>query len=109
LIVNPVNLSIGDSTFINVDCLFEASGTIVIGRQCWFGPRVMVLTSNHVGEERALEFLPVTVGDRVWIGAGATIVPGVTIGNDAVVAAGSVVTKNLLANARVAGIPARAM
>jgi maltose O-acetyltransferase len=109
LILGPQNVSIGDQALINAECLFEAAAPIRIGAGTYVGPRVALLTTNHIGASLASEFKPVTIGQGVWIGAGATVVPGVTIGDGAVVGAGAVVTKDVPAGARVAGVPAKPM
>ena len=107
-------IAIGDYTFVNSEVLFDARGAaITIGRHCDIGYRVMPLTSRHaLASDRRdnrplIESLPVTVEDYVWIGAGAILLPGVTIGEGSVVAAGSVVTKTVPPQTVVAGNPAR--
>lgn len=106
-IFNPENISIANA-FVNAECFFDGNAAIRIGHRVHIGPRVMFLTTNHVGESsRDRVFMPITVLDGAWIGAGAVIVPGVTIGEDSVVAAGAVVTKDVPSGVRVAGVPAR--
>ncbi len=110
----PRNLSIGNHVFMNVGCLLHAEGGLTIGDDTEIGPYTVVWTTNHVfddtaalirsqGEERA----PVAIEADVWIGASATVLPGVTIGRGAVVGAGSVVTKDVAPYAVVVGNPAR--
>jgi maltose O-acetyltransferase len=84
-----------------------------IGNNCLFGPAVQIYTATHpldAAERRGgLEYAkPITIGDDVWVGGGAIICPGVSIGNRCVIAAGSVVTKNVPDDTIVAGNPARA-
>ncbi|MBS0477402.1 MAG: glycosyl transferase family 2, partial [Proteobacteria bacterium] len=110
----PWKMRIGEGVWINRGCEFYgallASGAeITIGDHCAIAPRVRILSATH--DYRRLD-LPdraasVTIGDHVWVGAGATILPGVTIGSGAVVAAGSVVTRDVAPFTIVAGNPAR--
>lgn len=105
-------LALGAGTFLNRDCFIEAVAPVTVGEGCQFGPQVMVLTSHHErlanGRiERKATPRPVRIGDRAWIGARAVILPGVTIGDDVVIAAGAVVTKDCLAPGTYAGVPAR--
>jgi len=106
--LSPSNVSLGEGSFVNSGCLFEAGGRIDIKSFAMVGPRVIFVTINHVGEKNQdLIYLPITVESYAWIGAGATICPGVTIGHHAVVAAGSVVMRDVAPHVRVAGSPAR--
>lgn len=104
------NITIGKSCFINADCVFQDQGGIFIGDNCLIGHQVAFVTLNH-GEApiNRKDLIPkkIVVGNNVWIGAKATILPGVTIGENAIVAAGAVVTKDVPANTVVAGVPAR--
>lgn len=105
-------ISIGDGTFLNVGCYFDALGPVEIGRDCQIGQRVTFLTSHHQmgpAERRAGETSPrpITVGDGCWIGAGATLLPGVTVGLGAVIGAGAVVRDDVGPNEVWAGVPAR--
>jgi acetyltransferase-like isoleucine patch superfamily enzyme len=104
-------LHVGPATFMNRDCFIEAVGPVEIGARCQIGMQVMILTSNHAitGETASAEpdYRPVKIGNDVWIGARATITPGVTIADGAVIAAGAVVTKDLPDRAVYAGVPAR--
>lgn len=104
-------LTIGPDTFVNVGCFIELNDRVEIGRAVSIGHEVMFLTSTHKlgGSSRRAAgqtFGPITVGDGAWIGARSTILPGVTIGAGAVVAAGSVVNKDVAPNALVSGVPA---
>lgn len=110
----PWKISVGNGVWINRGCEFYGSmlagnAQIIIGDHCALGPRVRVLTATH--DYRRLD-LPdqaasVTIGAHVWVGAGATILPGVSIGEGAVVAASSVVTRDVMPYTIVAGNPAR--
>jgi acetyltransferase-like isoleucine patch superfamily enzyme len=105
----PERLTIGDATFVNAGCFFDNIGGVVIGARCFVGPRVVFLTSTHVGPARTLDYAAVTVGDDVWIGACASILPGVRVGDGATVGAGAVVTRDVAAASTVVGVPARAL
>ncbi len=106
------NISLGDRVFLNFNCVILDVVAVTIGDGTQIGPSVQILTADHPrdpGERsRMLEFgRPVMIGANVWIGAGALILPGVEIGDDAIVGAGSVVTRNVPAGATVMGNPAR--
>ena len=110
----PWKIRIGDGVSINRGCEFYGSmladtAQITIGNHCAFGPRVRVLSASHNYHRLDLpdQAASVTIGRHVWIGAGATILPGVSIGDGAVVAAGSVVTRDVAPFSIVAGNPAR--
>jgi maltose O-acetyltransferase len=105
-------ISIGDGSFVNVDCWFEGVGGVDIGRNVFLGPQVMVITSSHeIDSDGQTARMPVpsqvTIGDCCWLGARATILPGVTIGAGTIIGAGAVVTKDCKPGAVYAGIPAR--
>lgn len=105
-------VSIGSGTFVNRDCFIEAVSTVDIGRDCQFGPQVMILTSHHERTStgsvaRKATPRPVRIGDRVWLGARAIVVPGVQIGDDVAIAAGAVVTRDCTTPGVYAGVPAR--
>lgn len=109
--VGDPDVSIGPGSVINTGCAFELCERIELGRDVSFGPEVMVLTGTHrlgghVERAGAFATAPVVVGDGAWIGARCTLLPGVTVGAGAVVAAGSVVNKDVPADALVAGVPA---
>ncbi len=104
------NLRLGERVFVNSGCKFQDQGGIVIGDDVLIGHNVVIATLNHAldPEHRGdIEPRPVHIGDKVWIGANATLLPGVTIGEGAVVAAGAVVTKDVAPRTVVGGVPAR--
>ncbi|TDL31989.1 sugar O-acetyltransferase [Jeotgalibacillus sp. S-D1] len=104
------NITIGKNVFFNTGCSFQDRGGIVIGDGTMIGMNVTIATLNHglPLETRNTTFSsPVVIGKNGWIGSNATILPGVTIGNNAVVAAGAVVTKDVPDNTVVAGVPAK--
>lgn len=104
------NIHIGERVFINSCCCFQDQGGIYIGDDCLIGHRVTIATINHglKPEDRfTCHLAPARLGRNVWIGSGAIILPGVAIGDNAVVAAGAVVTKDVAQGAIVAGNPAR--
>lgn len=107
-----IGLTIGDRTFINKDFLVVGGGYVTIGADCLIGPRCSIYTPNHAEEpvrrregwERARA---VTIGDNVWLGGSVTILPGVSIGSDSVIGAGSVVTRDIPSGVVAAGNPCR--
>lgn len=108
------NISIGDNFYANFDCIILDVCPVVIGNNVMFGPRVCVYTAGHPVDHgvRAtqLEFgKPVAIGHDVWIGGNAIILPGVDIGDRAVVGAGSVVTRDIPPDTLAAGNPCRVL
>ena len=106
------NISIGNNSFINVNfrCAVPDGAEIRIGQDTIIGPNVSIETANHEllhEYGRKITAHSILIGNRVWIGAGAIILPGVHICDDAVVAAGSVVTKNVESLTLVGGNPAK--
>ncbi len=104
------NITVGKRVFINEGCCFQDQGGIEIGDDCLIGQQVVIATLNHdLNPARRKDMFPkpVKIGKNVWVGAHATILPGVTIGDCAVIAAGAVVTKDVAPNTVVAGVPAR--
>jgi maltose O-acetyltransferase len=102
---------IGPRTFVNRECYFEAVADISLGADSAVAMQVLFVTSAHTFDQdgrfaSVATGLPIKVGDRCWIGARATVLPGVTIGDDVVVAAGSVVTRDCPSGGLYAGVPA---
>jgi acetyltransferase-like isoleucine patch superfamily enzyme len=103
-------ISIGKNVFINHACSFLDMGGITIEDDVFIGPKVNLITENHPlepGNRKALICKPIVIKRNAWIGAAVTILPGVTIGENAVVAAGAVVAKDVPANTIVGGVPAK--
>lgn len=101
---------VGRGVFINFGCTFLDRGGITLEDGVFIGPGVLLVTENHPEQPavwRNVYAKPIVVGHGVWIGAGAVILPGVTIGEHAVVGAGAIVTKDVPAGVIVAGNPAR--
>lgn len=103
------NLVIGRNTVINAKCRLDNRGGIVIGENVSISQEVLILTADHdvAAADFAGRSLPVHIEDYVWIGTRAVILPGVTIGKGALIAAGAVVTKDVIPYAVVAGVPAK--
>jgi maltose O-acetyltransferase len=107
------NIRLGPGVFLNFGCVFLDGLAIEVGEGCQIGPAVQVLTADHPRDpelrRQGLEYgRPVRIGRNVWIGGGAIVLPGVTVGDDAIIGAGSVVTRDVPAGATVVGNPARA-
>lgn len=115
-----VNIHVGQSCFVNYKSVFLDVAPITLGNNVLIGPNVTLATPNHpfIAEERAytdcpngchaLEYAePITIGDRCWLCAGATVCGGVTIGAGSIIAAGAVVTRDIPAGCLAAGVPAR--
>lgn len=104
------NIKIGKNVFINSGCCFQDQGGIEIGDSVLIGQQVVISTINHdlnPLSRGSMLTSQVKIADRVWIGAHATILPGVTIGSGSVIAAGAVVTKDVPENTIVGGVPAK--
>jgi maltose O-acetyltransferase len=106
------HISLGKNSYINMGATLLDNAPIRIGANVMIGPNVQIYTAAHAlaADERIQGMetaLPVTIEDKVWIGGGAILLPGVTIGREAIVGAGAVVTKDVPAGARVVGNPAR--
>lgn len=101
---------IGKNVFINFDCVFLDMGGITIDDNVQIAPKVSLLTESHPIEPEDRQSLvpkPIHIKKNAWIGAGATILQGVTIGENSVVAAGAVVSKDVPDNVIVGGVPAK--
>lgn len=106
------NLRVGDRTFANFGLVALDVAAITIGSDVQIGPNVQLLTPTHPmdADQRRAKWesaKPITIGDNVWLGGGVIVLPGVTIGDDTVVAAGAVVTRDLPAGVVALGNPAR--
>ena len=105
-------VSIGAGTFFNYDCLMLDVAPVTIGAACQVATRVQFITATHpidpgprrIGWESAK---PIVIGDNVWLSSGVIVCPGVTIGDDTVVGAGAVVTRDLPTGVVAMGVPAR--
>ena len=109
------HIRIGDRSMLGADSIIGSGTDVTIGEDVLMGPQVLIYTCNHCTElgipirEQPFAFQPVVIGDDVWIGARCIILPGVTIGNGAVLAAGAVVAKDVPENAIVGGVPAKVL
>ena len=106
------NIKVGDNFYANFDCVILDVCPVTIGKNVFLAPGVHIYTATHPldAEERCsgAEYgKPVTIGDNVWLGGRSVIAPGVTIGNNVVVAAGAVVVKDVPDNVVVGGNPAK--
>jgi maltose O-acetyltransferase len=106
------NIQIGNDGYLNVQCTILDCAEVLIGNHVMVGPAVQIYTAAHLlqaeARNRGLEVAKrIVIEDNVWIGGGAILLPGVTIGRNAVVGAGAVVPKSVPANTVVAGNPAR--
>lgn len=108
------NISIGRNFYANFDCVMLDGAEITIGDRVLLGPRVGIYTSNHAIDptERVAGGCyakPVTIGNRVWVGGGVQINQGISIGDDSIIGAGSVVTRDVPAGVIVAGVPCKVL
>lgn len=106
------NITIGKDVFINSGCHFQDQGGITIGDGSLIGHNVVLATINHdlnPKNDRKNHYAPIKIGAHVWIGSNATVLPGVSIGDWAVVAAGAVVTKDVPPYTVVGGLPAKVL
>ena len=115
-VFTPLNINygpgvrFGDDCFLNFGCTLLALGGITIGDGAFIGPHCVLATEYHPEDPAARHTLltkPIVIGRNAWLGANVTVLAGVTIGENAIVAAGSVVTKDVPANMVVAGTPAK--
>jgi maltose O-acetyltransferase len=107
-----MRVSIGAGTFMNYDCLMLDVAPVTIGAACQVASRVQFVTATHPIDPKARRIgwesaKPIALGDNVWLSAGVTVCPGVTIGEHTVVGAGAVVTRDLPAGVVAMGVPAR--
>jgi len=108
------NTTVGDNFFLNVNCKLMDSGKITIGSNVFIAPNVCIITEEHAMDVKqrlaGLEYThPVTIGDNVWICAGAIVLPGVNIGANSIIGAGSVVTKDIPPNSLAVGNPCKVL
>lgn len=105
-----VNIRVGRNVFVNQGCRFNDIGGIEIGDDVMLGPDVSLISSGHPLEpdrrRTGITSAPIRIGRNVWIGASAMVLQGVTVGEDAVVAAGAVVTRDVPARVLAGGVPA---
>lgn len=113
-IIEPARISVGNRTILPNWSVLDGRGGLRIGDDCMIGFENVILTSTHRSEsvdipmrDQGMYSAPVTIGDDVWTGCRVVILPGVTIGDHAIVAAGSVVTHDVAAWAIVGGVPAK--
>jgi maltose O-acetyltransferase len=105
-------ISLGSRVYINANCTFLDAGEIVIGDDCLIGPNVQILAVSHDADPslrlaKHSYAIDTRIGENVWIGAGAIILPGVSVGAHSIVGAGAVVSRDVAENTRVAGNPAK--
>lgn len=104
------NITIGKNVFINASCHFQDQGGITIGDGSFIGHNATLATLNHgfTPEDRGTTYpAPIVIGKNVWIGADVTVLPGVSIGENSIIAAGAVVTKDIPENVIAGGVPAK--
>ena len=106
------NIFLGEDCFINFNCTILDEARVTIGDNAFLGPNISIFTACHpLQADKRNKFIewaePVTIGNNVWIGGAVTILPGVSIGDNVVVGAGSVVTKSFPSNVVLAGNPAK--
>lgn len=105
-------ITVGAATFVNFDCIVLDVAPVTIGSACQIGPGVQLLTPMHPVDPKPRRLgwewaEPIVIADNVWLGGGAIVCPGVSIGADTVVGAGAVVTRDLPAGVVAHGVPAR--
>ena len=111
-----VHIQIGSGTYLNVNCFLQDCANITIGRNVLIGPGSQICTASHPlrsserivdGTSYVTSAKPVSIGDRVWIGANVSVLGGVTIGDDAVIGSGSIVTRDIPSGVVAYGVPCR--
>lgn len=106
------HIQIGEGSYLNMNCNFIDDGTITVGKKVMFGPAVTIATVGHPICPEMREYMytdPVMIEDNCWIGAGVTICPGVHIGKNSVIGAGSVVLEDIPENVVAVGNPCRVL
>ncbi len=106
------HITLGEGTYVNFNCNFVDDGLITVGKNVLFGPAVTIATVGHPIRPDMREYMytdPVTIDDNVWIGENVTICPGVHIGENSVIGAGSVVVKDIPSNVIAVGNPCRVL
>lgn len=106
IIAFPQRLSLAPRCFVNARCIFENVANVSIGEDSYIGPAVLFNTTNHEPGTMVAKHAPIVVGRRVWIGGGAILLPGVTVEDDAVIAAGAVLPAGIYSAGLYAGVPA---
>ncbi len=104
------NIKMGKRVFINVGCFFQDQGGVILEDDVHVGPKTVFATMNHDAAPEKREVMhpaPIVLKKNAWIGAGCILTPGVTIGENAIVAAGAVVTQDVPDNAVAGGVPAK--
>lgn len=109
IIFKGAHLVLGKNSYINSDCKIRCHSEITIGEDCAISHDFTIMDSDAHKIDEKTNTEPVHIGNHVWIGTRVTILKGVTVGDDAVIAAGSVVTKDVPARALVGGVPARVL
>ncbi|SFH07617.1 maltose O-acetyltransferase [Desulfotomaculum arcticum] len=111
IINNPRNLRMGNDCYISHYCYVQAKGGLEFGDNVIIGPMSIIATSNHIFEKGVVKnkgsHKPIVIGKGTWCGGHVVITSGVNIGESVVVAAGAVVTKDVISNKKVAGVPAK--
>ncbi|MFT8325085.1 sugar O-acetyltransferase [Oenococcus sicerae] len=108
------NIHLGNYFYANYDCTILDGAKVTIGDRVLFGPKVGLYTSNHLFDAKERELggciaKPITIGNHCWLAANVTVLPGVTIGDDTIIGAGSVVTHNIPSSVIAAGNPCRVL
>lgn len=109
---NPSNIRLGQDIHISYGCIIMATEVICVGSEVMFGPYCVLVSGNHIRHNGSFRFgtnelLPITIEYGAWLGASVVVTAGVTIGNGALVAAGSVVTRDIPDNVMAGGVPAK--
>ena len=106
----PKHISIGENVFINHHFTCMGAGGITIGSGCYIGPNVTIVTTNHdLNNLAVLKCKNVNIGKNVWFGANVLVLPGITVGDNSVLAGGAVITKDVAPNTIVGGNPAKVL